>query len=277
MRTLLVTTRNSAYQVLESLRSNRQKRHRTRTFLLEGVQPITRALTHGWTFEAVIHARETRLSAWAADVVARCHAPVRYELTGDLLAGLSGKSDTSELLAVVRMSDDDVARIRVGADLLAVVADSPASPGNLGTLVRSCDALGVHGVIVTGHAADVYDSATITASRGSLFALPVVRLDSPAAVERWVRGVRRTVRQCAVAGADERGSTVLEAHDFTAATVLVLGNEARGLGSAYREMCDVLVRIPMSGSARSLNVSVAASIVLYEASRQRRAASGPLG
>jgi tRNA G18 (ribose-2'-O)-methylase SpoU len=105
----------------------------------------------------------------------------------------------------------------------------------------------------------------------------VVRLDSPAAVERWVRGVRRTVRQCAVAGADEQGSTVLEAHDFTAATVLVLGNEARGLGRAYRAMCDVLVRIPMSGSASSLNVSVAASIVLYEASRQRRALSGPLG
>jgi 23S rRNA (uridine2479-2'-O)-methyltransferase len=258
MRTLLVTTRNSAYQVFESLRTNRQKRHRTRTFLLEGVQPITRALTHGWTFEAVIHAPEPRLSAWAADVVARCRAPVRYEVTGDLLAGLSGKSDTSELLAVVRMPDDDVARIRVG------------------TLIRSCDALGVHGVIVTGHAADVYDPATITASRGSLFALPVVRLDSPAAVERWVSGVRRTVGQCAVAGADEQGTTVLAAHDFTAATVLVLGNEARGLGRAYREMCNVLVRIPMSGSASSLNVSVAASIVLYEASRQRQAASGPL-
>ena len=275
MRTLLVTARNSAYQVLESLRSNRQKRQRTRTFLLEGVQPITRALNHGWTFEAVIHARAPRLSAWAGDVVARCHAPIRYELTGELLAGLSGKSETSELLAVVRMAEDDVGRIPVGADLLAVVVDSPASPGNLGTLVRSCDALGVHGVIVTGHAADVYDPAAITASRGSLFAVPVVRLASPASVAHWVREVRQRVGPCAVVGADEEGSTVLPAHDFATATVLVLGNEARGLARSYREMCDALVRIPMSGSASSLNVSVAASIVVYEAWRQRRGSSSP--
>jgi 23S rRNA (uridine2479-2'-O)-methyltransferase len=272
-RTLLVSTRNSAYQVLESLRSNRQKRHRTRTFLLEGVQPITRALEQGWLFDAVICAQQGRLSAWAADVVARCNAPTRYELTRDLLEELSGKSGGSELLAVVRMAADHPARIPVCDDLLAVVIDSPANPGNLGTLVRSCDALGAHGVIVTGHATDVYDPATITASRGSLFAVPVVRLESPAAVAHWVAGVRQTVGRCVLVGADEKGRSELPAHDFTAPTVLVLGNEARGLGRVYQHMCDALVRIPMSGSASSLNVSVAASIVLYEAGRQRRAAS----
>ena len=70
-RTLLVSSHNSAYQVLESLKSNRQKRHRTQTFLVEGVQPITRALAHRWTFESVIHAQRAHLSAWAADVIAR--------------------------------------------------------------------------------------------------------------------------------------------------------------------------------------------------------------
>ena len=233
-RTLLVSTRNSAYQVLESLRSNRQKRHRTRTFLLEGVQPITRALAHGWGFEAVIHAQEARLSPWAADIVARCQAPIRYELTRELLLDLSGKTAGSELLAVARMAGDDLARIPVDGNLLVVVIDSPSNPGNLGTLVRSCDALGGHGVIVTGHAADLYDPATITASRGSLFAIPVVRVDSPAAVERWIATVRRGLGRCLVVGADEKGSSELPAHDFTAPTVLVFGNEARGLGRAYQ-------------------------------------------
>jgi TrmH family RNA methyltransferase len=74
-------------------------------------------------------------------------------------------------------------------------------------------------------------------------------------------------------GADEKGSAELDTHDFGPPTVVVLGNEARGLGQAYQQMCDRLVRIPMSGSASSLNVSVAASIILYEAARQRRAAS----
>jgi TrmH family RNA methyltransferase len=240
---------------------------------VEGVQPITRALAHGWVFEAVIHSQQTQLSAWAADVIAQCRAPIRYELTPDLLASLSGKTSPSELLAVVRMAPDDVQRIRVGRDLLALVLDAPSNPGNLGTIVRSCDALGADGVIVTGHAVDVYDPATITASRGSIFGVPVVRLDSPAAVARWVADARQTIGTCVIVGADEKGPVELSAHDFGPPTVVLLGNEARGLGQAYHRMCDTLVRIPMSGSPSSLNVSVAASIILYEAVRQRRAAS----
>jgi len=274
-RTLLVSTRNSGYQVLESLRTNRQKRHRSRTFLVEGVLPISRALAHGWTFEAVAYSRPDGLSSWARDVIALAQPPVQYALAPDLLHALSGKADPSELVAVVRMPADDVDRIHVRPDLLAVVMDAPSSPGNLGTVVRSCDALGGHGVVVTGHAADPYDPAAVTASRGSLFAVPVVRLDSPAAVKRWVEHVRRTLGRCAVVGADEAGEVDLVAHDFGPPTVIVLGNEQRGLGRAYRDMCDALVRIPMSGTATSLNVSVAASIVLYEAGRQRRALSPP--
>ena len=105
-------------------------------------------------------------------------------------------------------------RIPVGRRLLALVVDAPSNPGNLGTIVRSCDALGADGVIVTGHAVDVYDPATITASRGSIFALPVVRLDSPAAVARWVADARQTIGDCVIVGADEKGSADLAAHDF---------------------------------------------------------------
>jgi TrmH family RNA methyltransferase len=268
-RTLLVTSRNSAFQILESLRANRQKRHRTRTFLVEGVLPITRALAHGWAFEAVAYARHARLSAWAADAIARSQAPLRYELSRDLLAELSGKNDVSELLGVVRMPEDDPGRIRLGPDLLVVVMDSPSNPGNLGTLVRSCDALGAHGVLVTGHAVDVYDPVVVTASRGSLFAVPVVRLESSVAVERFVATVRAALGRCVVVGADETSGVDVSTHDFTPPTIIVLGNEARGLGRAHKAICDSLVRIPMSGSASSLNVSVAASILLYEAGRQR--------
>jgi TrmH family RNA methyltransferase len=279
-RTLLVSTRNSAYQRLESLRMNRQKRHRSRAFLVEGVLPVTRALSHGWTFEAVAFARSARLSAWADDVLARANPPVLYALAPELLHTLSGKAEPSEIVAVVRMPEDDLGRIRVSDDLLAIVVDAPSSPGNLGTIVRSCDALGGHGVVVTGHAADPYDPGAVTASRGSLFAVPVVRLESPAAVEQWVAGMRCTLGRCVVVGADETGTVDLPAHDFARPTVVVLGNEQRGLGRAYKALCDALVRIPMCGTASSLNVSVAASIVLYEARRQRRSgrpASRPRG
>jgi TrmH family RNA methyltransferase len=269
-RTLHISRRNSTFQVLESLIAKRQKRHATRTFVVEGVQPINTALAQGWQFETVIHERGAELSRWAQDVIARSSPPVAYEVVPELLADLSRKDDRSELLAVVRMREDDVGRIPVGRDLAAAVIDTPSNPGNLGTLIRSCDAFGIHGLIVTGHAVDVYDPATIAASRGSLFAVPVVRAASHAAVAAWIAAVRQAVGACRVVGADEQGEVDVSDCDFAGPAVVIFGNEARGLSRAYQELCDLKVRIPIVGSATSLNVSVAASVVFYEISRQRR-------
>lgn len=265
-----MSRRNSTFQVLASLITNRQKRHATRTFVVEGVQPINTALARGWRFEAVIHEHGAELSRWAQEVIARSSPPVVYELAPELLADLSRKDDRAELLALLRMRDDEIAAIPVERDLAVAVIDAPSSPGNLGTLIRSCDAFGIHGLIVTGHAADVYDPATITASRGSVFAVPVVRAASPAAVAGWIATVRQAVGPCRVVGADEKGEVDVSDHDFSRPTVVVFGNEARGLSRAYQDLCDVLVRIPIVGSATSLNVSVAASVVFYEIGRQRR-------
>lgn len=271
-RRLRVSTANSAFQVIESLRANRTKRHQTGTFLVEGVVPITRALEHGWSFEALLYESGAALSAWAADIVARSAAPRRYELTPELLGRLSGRADGSELLAVVAMPGDGLARIRVAHPFAVVVVDRPGNPGNLGTIIRSADALGAAGVIVTGHAADLYDPATITASRGSLFALPAVAAPSHADVLAWVEGVRARLGGCRLVGADERAPIELAACDLTGPAVVVFGNERHGLSRAYREACDTLARIPMSGTASSLNLGAAASIALYEIARQRRQA-----
>lgn len=268
-RRLRVSTANSAFQVLESLRTNRARRHRERSFVVEGVQPITRALEHGWRFESVLYRAGGRLSRWAEDVVDRSQAPLRHELSAGLLARLSGRSEGSELLAVIAMPDDDAGRIPLEHPFAAVVIDRPGSPGNLGTIIRSADALGARGVIVTGHGADIYDPATITASRGSLFALPVVSAPSHEPVMDWVARVRSRLGGCRVIGADERAADIAQA-DLTGPAVVVVGNETHGLSRGYREACDTLVGIPMTGSASSLNVGVAASIVLYEIVRQRR-------
>jgi len=256
--------------VIESLITNRVKRHRSRTFVLEGVQPITRAVAHGWPFEAVLYQRGARLSEWAAGVIDKSATPVCYELTPDLLGTLSQREDGSELLAVVRMADDDLSRVEVRPPFTAVVMDRPVSPGNLGTIIRSADALGARGVVVSGHGVDVYDPATIAASRGSLFAMPVLAVPSHEAVLAWVETIRQALGACTVVGADERATIDLADCDLTGPVVTVFGNETHGLSRAYRAACHTLVRIPMQGSASSLNVGVAASIVLYEVARQRR-------
>jgi TrmH family RNA methyltransferase len=187
---------------------------------------------------------------------------------------LGGKAETTpELLAIVGLPDDDLSRIDTLTNMLVAVFDRPTSPGNIGTLVRSADAFGASGVIVTGHAADVYDPRTVRASTGSIFAIPVVRVASHRTVLDWVETLRTGGQTIRVLGTDEHGSVEVGDHDLTEPTVVVVGNETTGLSTAWRDGCDNLVRIPMAGTASSLNAATAASIVLYEAARQRAGGS----
>lgn len=156
------------------------------------------------------------------------------------------------------------------------VVDRPSSPGNLGSIIRSSHALGADGVIVTGPGTDVYHPLTVRASMGSLFALPVVRLESHREVGRWVerlaaaRARRGREGRMQLVGTGADAAAPLSNVDLTRPTVLMFGNEAKGLARGYRDMCDALVRIPMEGGVNSINVACAAAIVLYEAQRQRR-------
>ncbi len=273
-KTIRISSENDDFQYLEALRRNRAKRHRAGEFVVEGVRQLNQAMANGWTVNAFLYSPDRPLSDWAAGILARSRARAHLELPLPLLEKLSGKDEPSELLALVAMPDDDLARIPLGEDLLVVIFDRPASPGNLGTVIRSCDALGVHGLVVTGHAADVYDPETISATTGSLFALPVVRAPAPADLLPWFETIRRTIGPFQLVGSSARATVDLTRHDFTRPTILVVGNETWGLSAAYRELCDAMVAIPIIGSATSLNVACAASILLYEIARQRRAGAG---
>lgn len=264
MTTLRITTRNARFQQWRALLDNRTKRQRSGEFLVQGVRPITLAVQHGWPVRTLLYDGEARLSRWASETLDRADA-TRVAMAPELLADLGEKAEAPpELLAVVGMPADDLGRIPVGPDLLAVLFDRPASPGNIGTLVRSADAFGAAGVIVTGHAADVYDPRAVRASTGSLFAVPTVRVPSPGPVLDWAAGL-----DVQLIGTDEHGQADLADIDLTAPTLLLVGNETAGLSAAWRDACDRLARIPITGSASSLNAATAAGIALYEAARQR--------
>jgi TrmH family RNA methyltransferase len=270
---LRVSARNARFQQLQALLGNRSKRQRAGEFLIQGVRPITLAAENGWRFRALIYDAERPLSAWARDLL-RGTGPVQIAMAPELLAELGEKDEGSpELVAVAELPPDDLGRIEAGASFLGVVLDRPASPGNLGSIIRSADAFGAGVVIVTGHAADVYDPRAVRASTGSLFALPVVRCPSHHEVAAWAAAQRARGCPLVLAGTDERGGTDVTRFDFTQPTLLLVGNETSGLGAAWRELADAMVRIPMTGAASSLNAANAATVVLYEIARQRRAAA----
>ena len=274
-RPLRITTRNARFQQWQALLGNRTKRQRAGEFLVHGVRPISLALRFDWPLTALLYDADRDLSTWARDVLSTPVAgdPVHAAFATELMAELGEKDEGApELIAVAALPPDSRARLLGSGDAptgsgLGVVFDRPTGPGNIGTLIRSADAFGADGVVVTGHAADPYDPRSVRASAGSLFAIPVVRVPSHREVLAWLDATPASRPQ--LVATDEHGDIDVADADLTRPTYVVIGNETSGLSAAWRDACDVTVRIPMTGSASSLNAASAATVVLYEAARQR--------
>jgi TrmH family RNA methyltransferase len=252
---------NAELQLLEALRHNRRKREQRGEFLVEGVQAINRALEAGWPLRAALVPEGVARSAWAEGCLARVDEVT--EIRADLFERLAAREEPPELLLVARIPTPDLGRIPLPPDGVVVVVDRPASPGNLGTIIRTADALGASGVLLTGHGAHLYDPRTVRASVGSLFALPVVPVAANQELASWIASWRADA-SLTVYATDEAGD--VELHAGTALSrpaVLLVGSERTGLARALRDLADVTVAIPMSGSASSLNVAVAHGIVLH--------------
>jgi 23S rRNA (uridine2479-2'-O)-methyltransferase len=269
-----VRTRNDVFQWIEVLKRNRAKRRQHREALVEGVVAITRAVALGWTVHAVIHAESRPLSRWANGILAACPGASRVILTPALLEEISDKEEPSELLLVVGTRDLALESVDTGPGSLTVVLDRPASPGNLGSVLRSCSAFGCGGLVLLGHAADPWDPRAIRASLGAVFSVPFVVNPPGERVAAWLAQRRAAGSGLLVAGADPAGAVAIDAVGFARPTVLILGNEKHGLAVRLREMCDLTFAIPMTGVVDSLNLAAAATVALYEAGRQRRAAPG---
>jgi len=261
-RSVRVSTRNASFQQWQALLTNRTKRHRAGEFLVHGVRPISLAVDHGWEIRDLIYPDRQSLSTWARSILSRTGArPVA--MSPELVAELAGKED-AELIAVVGLPEPPPLPTTADPHLLVVIFDRPTTPGNIGTLIRSADAFGAAAVVITGHAADPYDPKSVRASTGSIFALPVIQAEGPDEVLDWASssGVQ-------IVGTDEHGAVDVADHDLTGPTALLIGNETTGLSTAWKSSADVLVRIPITGAASSLNAATAATVVLYEANRQR--------
>jgi TrmH family RNA methyltransferase len=255
--------------VWQALLTNRNKRQRHGEFLIHGVRPISLAVEYRWPLRHLLYPAGPRLSDWARGLLAGSGVPATAVDPGLLHELGERDSEAPELIAVGAIPPDDLDRLVPGPEFLGVAFDRPAGPGNIGTLVRSADAFGASGLVVTGHAADVYDPKSVRASTGSLFRLPVVRSPSAGEVLAWVAAQRRRGLPVTVIGADERGAVPVTGCDLTRPVLLVIGNETTGLGARWRELCDEVVAIPIGGAASSLNAASAGTVLLYEAARQR--------
>lgn len=270
MKTISIVNKNNDYQKFEVLKINRNKRYKYNQFIVEGVRSLNEAVKNNWKIISFIY-DETNLSDWARDMIETVKTKVNYTLTAKLLKDLSGKEDTSELLAIIEMREDRLENVVISESPFIVLFDRPSNKGNLGTMIRSCDALGVDMLIITGHAVDLYDPNVIVSAMGSFFNLPVIRINDNEDLYKFIESLRRKYPDFKIIGTTAHKEKPIYSENLKNPVMLMLGNETMGLNKAFKEYCDVLCTIPMAESsyASSFNVSCAASIIMYEIVRQR--------
>jgi TrmH family RNA methyltransferase len=249
----------------------RKYREETGLYLVEGIRIVEEALDAAAPIETLVYAPDLLVSERARALVERVDASQRLALSGDLFRGFSEREDPQGVAAVVHFEELPLASIPLGEDLLVIVAQEIRDPGNLGSLIRTADAVGASGLVVVGPSADMYDPQSVRATMGSLYAVPVARVAGEAALLPWYEQIRASGLALLIAGTSARAERVHFEVDYRRPVILLLGSERQGLPQSMRATADVLVRLPMRGTATSLNVSAAAAALLYEIIRQRRA------
>jgi RNA methyltransferase, TrmH family len=247
------------------LLGDRKHRRRESAFVVEGIQPVWQAVEAGSDVDVLIVAPDLLRHPGAAAMVAEQEASgVKVaRVSGELFGRISDRDAPSGLAAIVRAAPVALSDLAVGPGSLFVALLSAGNPGNIGTIIRTASAAGAGGVILIGPSADPYDPSAVKASMGALFTVPVATAASAEEFLAWARcgGVR-------IAAASGRGSVTCWDADLRPPLAVLLGSEGAGLPQDVLDAAELRVAIPMTGTAESLNLSVAAGILLYEARRR---------
>lgn len=263
----MITSRQNA--TIRSIRDlhKPQVRKGTGRFVMEGIRPVIAAIEAGVEIDTIVTAPEMLHSPAAWRIVAEQRANGRHVITVSehVFRGLSFRDHPQGLLCVGRQRWHPIATIPAPLGLGWVGLLEPKDPGNLGTILRTCDAVGCDAVFVLGDdAVDPYHPVALRAAMGSTFALALVRTGFDA----FVSLVRRF--GLPLIGASDDAEWEYRSCDFSDPIALLMGREVTGVTQRERAATTRMVRIPMRGSCDSLNLAVATSLILYEAFHQRR-------
>jgi TrmH family RNA methyltransferase len=254
--------------LVKRVRSLRDKKHRKAEglFLAEGLRILTEAREAGrlpeYLFFAADSARHPLVQALVGAVEAAGGEAI--ETSHDILSKLSGKDNPQAVVGVFPEFTTPLAALDRSTSPIWLVAERLRDPGNLGTILRTGDAVGAGGLILVDDCVDPFSVEAVRASMGALFTVPIAQARWDAFLP-WLRsGPGQLVGLSLQTDHDYRGAA------YQAPTFLLTGNEAQGLPDAYEAECDLLVKLPMLGKADSLNAAVATAVMAYEVLAQHR-------
>ncbi len=244
----------------------RRQRDRQQRMLIDGIREIQRALAAGVRMVDVFYlpdrTEDTQRQALLSELAAA--GAELWEVSPHVFEKVSFGERLDGLVAVGNIPQRSLEDLPITGSPLLGVLEGVEKPGNVGAVLRSADGAGLSGLMLTGGGTDLYNSAVIRASLGTVFTLPVATAE-PEEIRRWL--LSQQIRMVAARVDATRDYTQF---DFTQPTAIVLGSESAGLSSLWQGEDVHPVRLPMLGAADSLNVSAAAAVLFYEALRQRQ-------
>lgn len=264
----LTSFKNPTLQRVRKL-INRRARDESGTFRIEGAREIKLAIDGGIEFELVLYcdsASRFEANEPLLERIEAVQAPSIYDTPANVFNRLSQFQNPDGLLVVARQWDASLARLNGSKDGIYLVVDGVEKPGNLGNMLRTADATGCNGVVVTDPSLDLCNPNVIRASLGTVFTVPCA-IASTAAAVRWMKD-----RELRIVATSPQGVTDFLEADLAAGCAIVIGSEKDGLSDHWLNASDCVVRLPNLGQADSLNAAMTATAMLFESYRQRNAA-----
>ncbi|RWQ15046.1 RNA methyltransferase [Mesorhizobium sp.] len=255
-----------ANPLVKDIKALAQKKFRDQqnAFMAEGLKLVIDALDLGWQIRTLVFAKAGRGNAAVEKVAARTVAAggMVLEVSEKVLVAITRRDNPQMVVGVFSQKFLALKDVRADNGDVWVALDRVRDPGNLGTVIRTVDAVGAKGVILVGDTTDPFSVETVRATMGSIFAVPVAKATTEAFLA-WRGGFSGLV-----AGTHLKGAVDYRSVDFSRGPVLLMmGNEQQGLPESLAASCDRLLRIPQAGRADSLNLAVATGIMLFEIRR----------
>ena len=251
--------------LIKHARALHQKKARlaSGTFLVEGIHHVGEAVEAGWDVESILYAPELLTSMFARDLIARLGTKTQ-RVSSSVMESLADKDNPQGILAIVRQKQARIDELKSSAApgtptiRQAAALVSPQDPGNVGTILRTLDGVGADALFLLDGGVELYHPTVIRSSMGTLFWKPVIQ----ASFDEFLTWARKEKYQ--LIGTSAHGDVDYQTLIPQAPWILVLGNEQKGLSTAQTNACDVAVSLPMKGRVSSLNLAVAAGVLLYQ-------------
>ncbi len=257
----ITSPQNLFIKSLLLLQEKSKARKESGTFLIEGKREIELAKNGGYDIETILYLPEYLFAAEVSQFQ-NDHIDL-IEVSREVYQKLAYRDTTEGLLAVAKMKSHALSDLKLSANPLILVAEAPEKPGNIGALLRTADAANLDAVIIANPKGDLYSPNIVRASVGCLFTNQIATATTEEIIAYF------TSRKIDIYSAALQDAESYHLQDFTTPTAIVVGTESVGLSEEWRQAATKNILIPMQGAIDSMNVSVAAAILIFEAKRQR--------